>query len=186
MSMSEALENRARLPDALRILLADYPRDIWQSHHNFDGLTRFWLSRHLEFRRALTLMQGQARAGLDRREDPAEIASRLTRIGRFFTEALHGHHHMEDTHYFPLFTDIEPRLTHGFALLDADHHALDRHLGTLETLIAALAAPGADQREALAPVDQHLSDFDTFLDRHLTDEEDLIVPIILKHGPVQP
>jgi len=40
------LAQRSRLPDALRVLLEQYPRDMWESHRNFDGLTRFWLERH--------------------------------------------------------------------------------------------------------------------------------------------
>ena len=37
------LETRQGLPDALRYLVEKYPRDIWESHRNFDELTRFWL-----------------------------------------------------------------------------------------------------------------------------------------------
>jgi len=47
------LRHRKGLPDALRVLLEQYPRALWESHQNFDGLTRFWLERHLMFRRAL-------------------------------------------------------------------------------------------------------------------------------------
>ena len=45
-----ALGVRAGLPDALRVLLADYPREGWESHPHFTGLVRFWLDRHLMFR----------------------------------------------------------------------------------------------------------------------------------------
>lgn len=184
--MSDLLETRTGLPDALRILVTEYPRDIWTSHHNFDGLTRFWLSRHLEFRRGLALMQSQTRALLDGAADEQPTLTGLARITRFMADSLHGHHHMEDAHYFPLLISAEKRLAAGFELLDADHHALDRHIATMETHAASLFQADTPLADRLGPVDQHLSDFERFLDRHLTDEEDLIVPIILKHGPVHP
>ena len=39
------LGTRAGLPDALRCLLADYPRDGWPAHRDFHGLAAFWLDR---------------------------------------------------------------------------------------------------------------------------------------------
>ena len=47
------LDRRTGLPDALCVLLRDYPRDLWQSHAQFDGLIRFWLDRHALFRTLL-------------------------------------------------------------------------------------------------------------------------------------
>ena len=35
------LESRTGLPDGLRVLVSEYPRDLWQSHRNFDALKRF-------------------------------------------------------------------------------------------------------------------------------------------------
>ncbi len=176
MSTNSALDTRDGLPDALRYLVEAYPRDIWTSHTNFDGLTRFWLSRHQEFRRGLAMMHDMAAKGIDRREDPDQMMRNLQRVSAFFTEALHGHHYMEDAHYFPKFTAIEPGLDTGFVLLDSDHHALEGHINRLEQLSGKLT------EAALGHLYDHLNAFETFLDRHLTDEEDLIVPIILKHG----
>lgn len=181
--MNEALEARDGLPEALQFLIAQYPRDIWTGHSNFDGLTRFWLSRHLEFRRGLTLMQSEAQTALDGGADAHLTLNNLSRIGTFMAQALHGHHFMEDTHYFPQFLNLEPALDHGFTLLDADHHALDTHIETMETGTRALSDPTGALADRIGPLRDHLGQFERFLDRHLTDEEDLIVPIILKHGP---
>ena len=181
--MNDALDTRTGLPDALQYLIAEYPRDIWTSHRNFDGLTRFWLSRHLEFRRGLALMQDEARKTLGGATDAPRGLHTLARISMFMAEALHGHHYMEDTHYFPQFTAIEPGLDHGFTLLDADHHALDSHIHTMETRTQALGDATTPLADRIGPLLDHLNRFETFLDQHLTDEEDLIVPIILKHGP---
>ena len=45
-----ALDARDGLPDALRVLVAAYPRAGWQGHGNFGGMVRFWLERHAMFR----------------------------------------------------------------------------------------------------------------------------------------
>ncbi len=184
----KTLENRDGLPDALRILIEQYPRDLWEGHSNFDGMTRFWLSRHLEFRRALKMMQDDAQALLGK-GDTERLTNRLAHVGRFFVEALHGHHHIEDHHYFPIFIQTEPRLAAGFEILDKDHHTLHAHLDTLEGMIGALAQPRAvaeDNSRMFGRLEQVLGDFDRFMDRHLIDEEDLIVPIVLKYGPIHP
>lgn len=182
------LETRKGLPDALRILLAEYPRDIWEGHTNFDGLTRFWLSRHLEFRKALDMMQNDAKQAIDNLEDQRLLTHRITRVGGFLIEALHGHHFMEDTQYFPLFIETEPRLSVGFELLDTDHHTLNEHLDTLDSRVGSLARTlerTDDPKKVMGDMLKQLGEFETFLNRHLIDEEELIVPIILKYGPPQ-
>jgi iron-sulfur cluster repair protein YtfE (RIC family) len=173
------LEHRTGLPDALRVLVADYPREGWERHRNFDGLTRFWLDRHLMFRQMLADMQGQSQALIDKNQaDPRRLAG----VAGNFLNSLHGHHQMEDHHYFPQLTAAEPRLAQGFGLLDADHHALDAHIHALaEKTNAVLQALTTNKptRESAAALNEALTPFGTFLDRHLTDEEELVVPIIL-------
>ena len=180
------LESRSGLPDALRFLVEKYPRDIWEGHGNFDALTRFWLSRHLEFRRAVALLLEETAAGLDRRQAPEMAARRLAGITGFLIDALHTHHTIEDQHYFPIFTATEPRLARGFEILDADHHALHRHLDALTQGTRALldaVREGADPAPAIGRHRVLTERFGTFLDRHLIDEEDLIVPIVLEYAP---
>lgn len=180
-----ALGRRAGLPDALRVLLEDYPRADWEGHRNFDGLTRFWLERHLMFRQVLDRWQAETRGFLDQAAEPRAHAGQTARLGGFLINELHGHHQIEDMHYFPKLTAAEPRLTRGFALLDADHHALDAELAALtETANAhlqALAGTGTG-RETAGALLARLDGFGAFLDRHLTDEEELVVPTILHHA----
>jgi hypothetical protein len=178
--------SRTGLPDALRVLVRDYPRDIWQGHSNFDGLTRFWLDRHLGFRSLLDQWQAETRLFLDRNAEGRAHASRTLRLGGALVEGLHGHHGIEDAHYFPLLSGLEPRLAPGFDLLDADHQALDGHLATLTDTtnahLRALTEGKADARATGGAVLTGLKGFAGFLDRHLTDEEDLVVPVILHHA----
>jgi hemerythrin-like domain-containing protein len=179
------LATRPGLPDALRVLLAGYPRAGWQAHPHFDGLVRFWLDRHLAFRHLLAAMQAETAAMLDRNADPQAYAARLLRLGGHFVGDLHGHHQIEDHHYFPLLAQLDPRLSRGFDLLDSDHHALAAHLDRfVETANGVLTGwQGAALHDATAAFHATLADSARLLDRHLTDEEDLIVPVILAHGP---
>jgi hemerythrin-like domain-containing protein len=177
-----ALDTRTGLPDALRVLLEKHPRGEWQGHPNFDGLTRFWLERHLMFRRLQTMLLAETESGLGRTRDPRQVASQIGRLASLFVNELHGHHAIEDVHYFPALVRLEPRLERGFALLDADHHALDPMLhGLAEGTSAALRALPAATTE-LGRLHAELARFQTFLDRHLADEEEIIVPVILEHG----
>jgi iron-sulfur cluster repair protein YtfE (RIC family) len=99
-------------------------------------------------------------------------------------EHLHGHHHIKDDHYFPLLVAREKRLAQGFQILDADHQALDAHIsafvGEANGVLRAVAA-GAFRDEAGA-FHAQLQRLSGFLERHLADEEDLIVPVILRYG----
>ncbi|MCC5970641.1 MAG: hemerythrin domain-containing protein [Pararhodobacter sp.] len=179
------LETRAGLPDALRVLLEQYPRDLWQSHSNFDGLTRFWLERHLMFRQVLDQLQSEAQGFLDGKIDPQQHAARTARMAGFLIDQLHGHHQIEDHHYFPKLSAAETRLARGFEILDSDHHALDDHLKVLTDDTNAMLRAIVEKQPADAAagaLEARLGRFRQFLNRHLTDEEELVVPVILHHG----
>ena len=176
---------RDGLPEALRVLLAQYPRAHWQGHPRFGGLTQFWLERHLGFRQVQAALVAEVQGLLDRAADPARHARKVWRTGSLLIEGLEGHHQIEDAHYFPLLAGLEPRLAAGFALLDADHQALDGHLvglaGAANAHLAALGQ-GGDGRATAGALLGVLDGFGTLLERHLTDEEDLVVPVILHHA----
>jgi len=178
------LDGRTGLPEALQVLLQEYPRDGWQAHDQFHGLISFWLERHIMFRQVMTKMLDMT---LQSRQGDIEqnlYASQLSRYARFFVEQLHGHHHIEDEHYFPALTKLDPRLHRGFTILDADHHELDgqlHHFTEAANRVLKPAISGDVMSEAGELLDV-LHRFETFLDRHLVDEEELIVPIILKYG----
>jgi hemerythrin-like domain-containing protein len=176
------IATRTGLPDALRILLEKHPREGWTAHPHFDGLTRFWLERHLMFRRLQSMLIETTEGGIARRDEPQRLAATLQRLAGMFLNELHAHHTIEDMHYFPLLKRLEPRLERGFALLDSDHHALDPLLHALaeRTNDALRALPEA--RDAMGALHDDLVRFERFLDRHLTDEEEIVVPVILEHG----
>lgn len=181
----DEIETRTGLPDALRVLLEQLPRDGWEEHPNFDALTRFWLQRHLMFREVLGRLRAGSELYLGGDVDTRRYANETARYAGLLLNELHGHHHIEDHHYFPQLKTLDARLERGFALLDADHHALDGHIhGLAKTTNGFLQRLGeTDERDLAGNLNAALARFESFLDRHLTDEEDLIVPVILTYGP---
>jgi len=173
------LAKRDRIPEALLELLGAFPRDRWEAHPNFAGLVQFWLERHLMFRKLGSLLREDAEAAVDGRIDPAQYKPRLARYGGMLVSQLHGHHQIEDHHYFPVLSGLEPTLLRGFGILDKDHHAMD---GLLNRFTESANAVLQDTGES-GDFHSELLSFQHMLNRHLEDEEDLIVPVILKHGP---
>ena len=180
----ETLDTRAGLPEALRVLLEAHPRESWQAHPDFHGLVSFWLERHMMFRQLMAHMGRETEAFLDGNRDARGFAQGVAQYGGMFVNQLHGHHQIEDHHYFPLLRQKDARIERGFDLLDADHHALD---GILNRFVeqangAIQGAAGPDAKAAAGPLRDGLTDLERLIGRHLEDEEDLIVPVILTHG----
>ena len=176
------LDLRTGLPDALKVLLLDYPRAGWQAHAGYDGLIRFWLDRHMMFRRILERLLTQTEETLDRRMDVALFHQQTGRLGSAFVQELHGHHSIEDAHYFPVLSGKDARIARAFDLLDQDHHALDGHINSfVEHANGALQAQSAGDA-AIGQFHKNLKDLAIMLDRHLIDEEEIVVPVILHYG----
>jgi len=171
------LHTRAGLPDALRVLVEQYPRDAWEAHANFGQLVQFWMQRHMMFRQLLGILRDDAQQLADGKIGFEGYAPRLSHYAGTLLNELHGHHQIEDQHYFPQLVTLDARVAHGFDLLEADHEAMD---GLLHSVAAS--ANSVLQGGEIGPFADHLGGFATLLDRHLTDEEEIIVPVILHTG----
>jgi iron-sulfur cluster repair protein YtfE (RIC family) len=180
-----ALADRDSLPDALQVLLADYPRDAWEQDPGFNQLIQFWLERHMMFRRLMSEMRAGTETLLDRKLAPDRFAAMVSRYGGMFVNGLHEHHTVEDQYYFPKLVTKDARIAKGFEILDKDHHALDALLADFVTRANEVINVSAD-REPLQNAAGHfqaeLTKLERLMDRHLIDEEDLIVPVILRYG----
>ncbi len=179
-----SLGSRGGLPDTLRVLLDSFPPEGWRTHPQFSALIQFWLERHLMFRQLQRALQDEARGFLGGARDPVGYAQALSRDAGFFLNPLHGHHHIEDQHYFPTLRRLEPRLAPGLDLLDSDHCALDALLGGLADRANAVLRDLGSGGRGVDPTGRFATDlerFAGFLDRHLTDEEEIVVPILLAH-----
>ena len=180
------IHERKALPDALRVLLEDYPREGWTADPGYSDLIRFWLERHVMFRRLLDVMTSELEDTLNDRLERRVFAAHLSRYGQFFIQELHAHHTIEDQQYFPKLKTMDNRLEWGFDLLDRDHHAIDGHLNGFATdakELLTMIGSDNDERPLLDAFEARLKKTNRILDRHLIDEEELIVPVILKHAP---
>ncbi len=184
--MTLDLQERDGWPAELRLLIERYPHEAWTGHGNLGEVARFWLDRHAEFRalgKMLTAATDDFRAEkLTADEFRRFFAPRL----QFFLQGLEGHHQIEEFQYFPIFRRAEPRLLKGFDVLEGDHEAI--HANILRVVDAAnrmLRTFEGDTDARRAATDAYADRSGGLLKslvRHLDDEEDLIVPVILDQG----
>jgi iron-sulfur cluster repair protein YtfE (RIC family) len=181
-----ALARRKGWPEELKLLITRYPREQWQGHENLGAMAQFWLSRHDMFRElsgTIESVTGDFRSGAMPAEDfPRQLVPRL----QFLLSQLNVHHQIEDQHYFPIFRAAEERLTRGFDVLEADHHAIHADMAaTAQTANALLQALSGKTVALKRCGDDYAAASRALLKglmRHLDDEEDLIVPLILDRG----
>lgn len=185
-----ALTARTGLPDTLRALFEAHPREQWGVARPLGDLTQFWLERHQMLRALLERLGGETTGMLEAAGGKAPdghgpAMKRLARYAQIFAGELQMHHNVEDMHYFPALSNREKRLAAGFELLDADHHTLDAALHAFAEQSNALFrvfGDGAMGERELADYHALVEGFRPMLERHLIDEEDLIVPILIEHG----
>jgi hemerythrin-like domain-containing protein len=180
------LLSRSGWPEELRLLVDRYPREVWTGHANLGEMAQFWLDRHQGFR---DLGSALGSATDDFREGKLApdafrrfFAPRL----QYFLKSLEGHHQIEDLHYFPVFRAAETRLMEGFDVLEGDHEAIHAEiLRVVDSANALLRTMEGDPDQRRVATDAHAKNGDRLLKsllRHLDDEEDLIVPVILNQG----
>ena len=173
------------MPEELRFLLDRYPRDSWDTHAGFKEKTRHWLGAHQMFRRVAERVRLDTEDLLNKDSAIDDYAARLSYYGGNLVGNLHGHHGWEDHSYFPELSAADPRFDAGLELLEKDHADLDRVLDdftkSANRVIKLATLDEAQSREEAAQVHQSAQTIEAFLKRHLSDEEELAVPIILHH-----
>ena len=173
-------------PPHLAFLLERHPRATWPTAGS--STAAFWLDVHEHLRRdtaGLELAADDYRRG---RSSAAQLAVIAAPRLRGLVARMHGHHQIEDTLYFPAFRRTEPRLGAGFDRLERGHSTLN--LG-VETTLAALAELRAAAERAAEPATLRLA-AERYVDaaaalcrgllRHLEDEENLVVPLLIARG----
>lgn len=162
-----------------------YPREGWAGHANFGPLSRFWIQKHDGFRQlGAHLTQGFGAAGDDLSGGIDAHRPLLSALQQYLGH-LEGHHSVEDQHYFPLFKRIEPAAVAGFERLEADHVRVDAAMRDIAGRWAAIHGLWTGNRphgSELAAWHEVIIGFIGEVDRHLDDEEDLLIPVLLKHG----
>jgi hemerythrin-like domain-containing protein len=179
------IDQRTGWPDELRILLSEFPRETWRQ--NASPLAQFWMDKHQHLRNQSSALQSATVDYRERRREPAKLAGWVTPRLQSFLSQLNGHHQIEDFHYFPAFRAADRRLNAGFDVLARDHELL--HDGIVNIVEAMNAFMGtlresgqSEENKQRQAADRFVDAIDPLyrrLDRHLDDEEDLIIPLML-------
>jgi hypothetical protein len=173
------------LNDEMRVLLADYPRDDWEAHPNFKEATKNWMGAHQMFRRLGEITRKETERFLDKDRDAEDYAGRLSYYGDALVRNLHGHHHWEDHNYFPELSRADPRFDAGLEVLEKDHEVLDGILDGFTSkanrVIKLIQLDEKAAHDEAGDLHKIAGGIEALLARHLVDEEDLAVPIILHH-----
>lgn len=173
------------LPADMQLLLDEYPRDSWEAHPGFKELTRQWLGAHLMFRRLSSTVIKDTEAYLDGKKDVEEYIRKLSYRGGALVNNLHGHHSWEDNRYFPELFAADPRFKVGLDILEKDHDVLHRVLDNFtdaaNRFIRLVDQGNVQARAKAGELHTLATSIEALLQRHLGDEEELAVPIILHH-----
>jgi len=179
------LTHRTDLPEDLRFLLGDYPRDGWVAHPHFARSIQNWLGAHHSFRQLGDVLASKTQRYLNRDTEADTYINGLAYYGDLLIRNLHGHHTWEDSSYFPELAAADHRFKRGQDLLESDHVELDALLDRITTRSnRAIQLQTLDPKqvyETAAPLEHDFETLKKFLNRHLSDEEDLVVPILLHH-----
>jgi hemerythrin-like domain-containing protein len=178
-----ALARRSGWPEDLRVLVARYPREQWDGHPNLGEMSRFWLSRHAIFRDLSGAIEQIAMLFRAGKLPPEEFARQFVPRLQFMLDQLNVHHQIEDLHYFPIFRAADDRLARGFDVLEGDHHHIHADMAraaeTANALLHSLQGGGDTMHRCSENYADASGALLKGLVRHLDDEEDLIVPLIL-------
>lgn len=158
------------------------PRDRWASLHE---TAAFWLQMHDGFRRQQAEMAA-AVADWRMQGDTRAFHARLIPVLQSYLQHLDGHHRIESRHYFPQFRRVEPRIQGGLDLLDRDHdavhHDLEAMLNAGRAFHGEMRAGTPDPSTSANRLADAVVSAAAPMLRHLEDEEDIVIPLIQKHG----
>ena len=173
------------MPSDMRVLLNEYPRDSWDAHPGFKEKTRHWLAAHQMFRNVAERIRLDTEEMLKKDIALGDYVGRLSFFGGNLVGNLHGHHGWEDHSYFPELSAADPRFDAGLEVLEQDHADLDVVLDDFtrqaNRVIKLSSLDEAQAFDEAGQVHRQSEVIESFLKRHLSDEEDLAVPIILHH-----
>ena len=177
------LRSRSGLPPVLRATLLKPERAAWEAAPRTIP-AEHWLGIHRSLRQESAALIEVLRWLVDNRgstgDAPHDAALRQARaVGGQLLGHTEAHHSIEDTHYFPRFVQVFPQLGRAIALLDSDHHVIEATLETLGRGVALLRRPLPDQ-DVVGRLLDAAGDFAAILGRHLADEEDIVVPVLMR------
>jgi hypothetical protein len=184
------VEKRSCLSPVMRASMFDVPRQAWRSSPRFRGEPEHWTQIHKALLSASASLASWTEQFSNNEDDArrAVMATQISDLGHRLVHHAHSHHHIEDHYFFPVFLRLHPQLQHPLELLDGDHKVLAEVLDDLERAVAAFPVDPAggdrDRRdawlkagEAIGPAAKRL---DSLFVRHINDEEEICIPIMLQ------
>lgn len=179
------ISTRTQLPDEFQTLLKDYPREAWEKHPDMAPFTQNWLEAHAMFRRLDKIIVKDTQKFLDKSRSGEDFAKRIGFYGGQLVDNLTRHHHFEDEQFFPTISSVTPDFDRGLKMLESDHEALTKAMEDFvisgNSAIDLAVQDDAQAIDAAGKVLEKAQALQDFLTRHLADEEDLVVPILLHH-----
>lgn len=167
----------SRLDSDWLFLFEKLPPSQWYSA-DYAYKTSGWLNVHTNIRKRQRILREFSEAYLEGKIEWQQYRPQiLKRIGMHVLK-LHQHHSVEDQGFFPNFISSYPQLTAGFEMLEQDHVKLNALLDKLQGLNDELVLAEVEDKALAERLYDNLVTGTDFLSQHLTDEEDLVVPIL--------
>ena len=140
--------------------------------------TSGWLKVHTNIRKRQRILTQISEAYIDGEFDWAEYRSQILKRINMHILKLHQHYGVEDDGFFPEFIRMYPQLAPAFEILGHDHEYLNALLDKLQIQNDELAKSEGEDKALAEQLHETLVKVTDLLQQHLTDEEDLVIPIL--------
>ncbi|WP_300407176.1 hemerythrin domain-containing protein [uncultured Psychrobacter sp.] len=153
------------------------PPDKWFGA-DYAYKTSGWLKVHTNIRKRQRILTQISDAYISGEFDWSEYRSQILKRINMHVLKLHQHHGVEDEGFFPEFVSMYPKLAPAFEILGHDHEYLNELLDKLQIQNDMLARSEVEDKALAEELHKTLVAVTDLLQQHLTDEEDLVIPIL--------
>jgi len=167
----------SRLETDWLFLYNKLPPDQWFGA-DYAYKTSGWLKVHTNIRKRQRILVQISEAYISGEFDWSEYRSQILKRINMHVLKLHQHHGVEDEGFFPEFVSMYPKLAPAFEILGHDHEYLNELLDKLQIQNDMLARSEVEDKALAEELHKTLVAVTDLLQQHLTDEEDLVIPIL--------
>lgn len=167
----------SRLQSDWLFLYEKLPANQWYSS-DYAYKTSGWLNVHTNIRKRQRILRQLSEEYLMGALNWDNYRTQILQRISIHVLKLHQHHRVEDHGFFPEFVSSYPQLKPGFEILERDHVRLNALLDEMQSLNDELAKAQNEDKALADRLHVNLITGTDFLSQHLTDEEDLVVPIL--------
>ncbi|MGI9339351.1 MAG: hemerythrin domain-containing protein [Psychrobacter sp.] len=172
----------SRLETDWLFLYNKLPPDQWFGA-DYAYKTSGWLKVHTNIRKRQRILVQISEYYISGEFDWSEYRSQILKRINMHVLKLHQHHGVEDDGFFPEFVSMYPKLAPAFEILGHDHEYLNELLDKLQIQNDQLARSEVEDKALAEELHDTLVKVTALLQQHLTDEEDLVIPILgLRQG----